>query len=291
MLEPAWMAAADVNRDGQPDLALAEHESYRAAVLLGDGTGRFHLAAGSPFFFLSAEPQHVHGIAFGDFDGDGRVDLVTANNAGQSLSVLLGDGRGRFTPAASTPVAIARLTAGLAAGDLTSDGKFDVIAPGEGAADLSVLIGDGRGGLQVLEPRTSVPTSGNAVAIAPINSDSAPDVVVAHNESALVTILLGDGRGRFSQGPALKPGHVPRSPVLRDVNGDGMTDLLLLDVQAGRVTLWHGDGRGAFRAAPESPLTVGKAPMALAVGARRLDGRLIIVTANSGGHDVTVIVR
>jgi hypothetical protein len=290
MLEPAWMATGDVNNDGFSDLALAEHESHRLAVLLGDGAARFHPAPGSPFLFLSTDPQHVHGLAFGDFNGDGRVDLVTANNAGQSLSVLVGDGRGRFSPAPSSPVPIARLTAGLAVGDLTGDGRLDVVAPGEGATDLTVLLGDGRGGLVVMEPRVPLRTSGNTVSLGAVNNDSTPDVVVAHNEDALVTILLGDGRGRFSPGPALRPGHVPRSPVLRDLNGDGMTDLLLLDVQAARLTIWLGDGAGTFRPAPDSPITVGKAPIALAA-VRKSDGRWMIATANSGGNDVSVIAR
>lgn len=281
-LEPAWMATADANGDGHPDLALAEHESYRIAVLLGDGTGRFRPADGSPFQFLFTKPQHAHGLAFGDFDGDGRVDIVTANNAGQSLSVLVGDGRGRFMTARGSPVRISRLTAGLAVGDLTGDGNLDVVAPGEGAADLTVLVGDGRGAAHVREPRVRLPTSGNAVAVGNLDRDPAPDVVVAHNESAFLTILLGDGRGGFSQGPALHPGHIARNPVLRDVNGDGATDLVLVDVQASRVTLWLGDGTGAFRAAPDSPFVVGRSPMGLAVDSRKSDGRLILVTANSG---------
>jgi FG-GAP-like repeat len=291
LIEPAWMTTGDANGDGHPDVAVAEHESHRAAVLLGDGSGRFQLAPGSPFTFLAAEPQHVHGLVFGDFDRDGHLDLVTANNARHSLSVLIGDGRGRFRPAATSPVGIARVIAGLAVADLTGDERLDLVVPGEGAADLTVLLGDGRGGLQVLTSRVKLATSGNAVAIGRINQDAFPDVAVAHNESALVTILLGDGRGDFSRGPTLTPGHLPRTPILRDVNGDGVTDLMLVDVAAGRVTVWHGDGRGDFRPAPGGSLTVGLAPMGLAVAARKSDGRLLIVTANSGGNNVTVIAR
>jgi hypothetical protein len=98
------MVAADLNRDGKIDLALASHDSYDVMVLLGNGAGRFTAAHGSPFAAKrgTATP-HTHGLAAGDFDGDACLDLVLANNADGDLSLLLGDGHGSFASGARHP--------------------------------------------------------------------------------------------------------------------------------------------------------------------------------------------
>jgi hypothetical protein len=92
---PGVLAAADLNQDSRPDLIVANFEDGTVTILLIDGGGRFHTAAGSPFV-CGASPND---IAAADFNRDGHADLAIVNTQTPFLTILLGDGRGGFRDA------------------------------------------------------------------------------------------------------------------------------------------------------------------------------------------------
>src|SRR3954452_7202476 len=100
---PGSVEVADLNGDGKPDLVVANEQSQNVTVLLGDGRGGFTAAPGSPF----AAGQQPNDVAIGDFNRDGKLDLAFANHEAKHLTVLLGDGRGRFAAAPGSPFAVA----------------------------------------------------------------------------------------------------------------------------------------------------------------------------------------
>src|SRR5258708_38305198 len=97
---PTTVVIADFNRDGKPDIAVANGADGTVTILLGDGKGKFTEAKGSPF----PAGHSPSDICVADFNGDGILDLAFANHEQKSLTVLLGDGHGGFTPAAASPV-------------------------------------------------------------------------------------------------------------------------------------------------------------------------------------------
>ncbi|MGH9793239.1 MAG: FG-GAP repeat domain-containing protein, partial [Candidatus Acidiferrales bacterium] len=143
--KPHLLAAGDFNRDGKLDLAVTEHDSNDVRVLLGDGSGRFAAAPGSPFAALTRMPPHNHGLSAGDVNGDGKLDLITSNQNDHSVSVLLGDGRGGFAPASGSPFAVGRAPYPHALADVNGDRKLDIVSPNVGGDSVSVLLGDGSG--------------------------------------------------------------------------------------------------------------------------------------------------
>src|SRR5205823_3032072 len=92
---PQFVAVADFNGDGKPDLTVANHGSSNISVLLGKGDGAIQTAVN---YGAGAGPQSV---AVGDFNGDGKPDLVVANALSGNVSLLLGKGDGTFQTAVS----------------------------------------------------------------------------------------------------------------------------------------------------------------------------------------------
>src|SRR5919202_1849863 len=140
------IAIGDVNHDRLPDVALTNHDSLNVAVMLGQRGGGFALAPGSPFAALKSGRAHNHGVAFADVNEDGHLDITTSNNNDNSVSVLLGDGKGRFTPAANSPITVASRPFYVAVADFDGDGHPDLAATHDDINLLTILLGDGRGG-------------------------------------------------------------------------------------------------------------------------------------------------
>jgi hypothetical protein len=105
------LAVADFNLDGKLDLAVANFNADfgdgNVTILLGDGSGGFSQAAGSPVISSGIRPRS---IAVADFNRDGRPDLAVANYDRRqtprfaNVTVLLGDGHGGFREAEGSPV-------------------------------------------------------------------------------------------------------------------------------------------------------------------------------------------
>ncbi len=135
------LVVSDLSGDDNPDIAaaLANGDDAEVAVLLGGRDGRF----GAPLRYpIGNDPES---IATGDFNGDGRNDLVTANINSRpvGVSVLLGVGRGRFTHAMNFPSRFAPYD--LVVRDLNADDKLDIATANPGAGSVGILAGKGNG--------------------------------------------------------------------------------------------------------------------------------------------------
>lgn len=286
------VAAGDVNKDGNPDLALTHHDSFGVVILLGTGDGRFAPAPGSPFAAHQGAKAHNHGLTLGDVNRDGSLDIATSNQDDNSVSVLLGDGRGGFGPAAGSPFAVGRAPYPHAVGDVNGDGNPDIATPNVGGNNVTVLLGDGRGGFKpAADSPHGVAARPYYVAVADVSGDGKPDLITTHDDITLVTTLLGDGRGGFSAAPA-SPFDLRRRAfklVAADVNRDGRADLIVGTEGGDSVTVLLGDGRGGYAHAAGSPYAAGRSPR-VAVADVNGDGRPDIISANQGSGTITVLL-
>jgi trimeric autotransporter adhesin len=118
--------AADLNDDGILDLAVSSQTGIltngTVSILLGKGDGTFTLASASPTVGITPFT-----IAYGDFNGDGKTDLATANNTDSTVSYLLGKGDGTFQPVIAS-IYLGQFTMNFATADVNGDGFTDVIA-------------------------------------------------------------------------------------------------------------------------------------------------------------------
>jgi hypothetical protein len=168
---PMFAALADVNRDGKPDLLVANMAANSAgawvSVLLGNGDGTFQTAVD-----YDSGGNDAVSIAVADVNGDGKPDIVVANANG--VGVLLGNGDGTF----QTAVTYGSLSGPVAVADLNGDGKPDIVV-GTGN-DVSVLLGNGDGTFQTAVTYGSGGNGASSAAVADLNGDGKPDIVVAN---------------------------------------------------------------------------------------------------------------
>jgi len=288
------MVTGDFNGDGMLDWAGAHHDHYDVLVMLGNGAGDFTAAPGSPV--TAREPgkrPHTHGLAAGDVNGDGKLDLVTANNEDDDVSVLLGNGKGGFARAPGSPFPVGRSPYPIELADVNGDGKLDVVAPnsGPGRRTVTVLLGDGRGAFRPA-PKSPFPTAGDAyfVTAADVNGDRAADLITTHDDDSLVTLLLGDGRGDFkpARGSPIDLKNAAFQVIAIDLDGDGDRDLAAAGGNG--VTVLLGDGKGLFKLAENSPFRTGKGSWRFAVADLNNDGKLDIVAGNVESDDISVLL-
>jgi len=131
------------------------------------------------------------GVAVGDFNHDGKLDMVVTNASDSSVSVLLGNGNGTFKP--QTVIAVDGRPLAVVVGDFNGDGVLDIAAL---TTDIFVLLGNGDGTFRVggMFPVGQLPTSST---VADFNHDGKLDLAVAQGQGA--DVLLGNGDGTFKR--------------------------------------------------------------------------------------------
>lgn len=261
-----FIAVGDFNGDGKLDLAVAycndtfpTTQPGAVEILLGNGDGTFNLAAASP-----ATGNTPTGIATGDFNGDGNLDLAIPNGDSNTVTILLGNGNGTFTAAASP--ATGNSPSSLAVGDFNGDGKPDLAVTNASDNTVTILLGNGDGTFKA----AASPVTGNkpsAIAAGDFNGSGKVDLAVANAAGNTITILLGNGDGTFTAttGPVIA-GPLVTPIAVADFNGDGVADLA---VGGNAPALFLGNGDGTFT--PSAPLSPFVFPIQSVVAAD-LDG-------------------
>ena len=240
---PESVAAGDFDGDGTLDLAVANNTSSgTVTVLLGTGTGGFGPAAGSPV----AVGDGPRSVVVGDFNGDGKPDLVASNHSGNDVSVLLGTGSGAFAPAAGSPVPVGTNPGLLARGDFNGDGHQDLAVPNGGGNSVTVLLGTGSGGFAPAPGSpVGVGSGPGSVAVGEFDGDGNLDLAVTDGGSNVVSVLLGTGDGGFAPaaGSPVTAGAAPYVVAVGEFDGDGLPDLAVANYVDNTVGVYLNHGR------------------------------------------------
>ncbi len=129
---PDSLKAADFNEDGILDLVVGGFlTATHIGILLGTGSGGF----GAPSF-IDAGGLFTTGVTVADLNGDGHLDLATANYSSDSISILLGNGTGAF--AAATPLAVGARPFSIAASDFDGNSTLDLAIGNFGSDNLTI---------------------------------------------------------------------------------------------------------------------------------------------------------
>jgi hypothetical protein len=282
----------DFNNDGKLDVAVLNRNLSASgpadvSILLGNGDGTFQPQVRTSFG-VSA-PSVTYMLA-GDFNGDGKLDLVASLMNGQ-IEVLPGKGDGTF----GTPIATQATTDVnadqlwfLAVGDFNGDGKLDVAVPlydiSMGTTSVAVLLGKGDFTFQA--PVTYPMQTYEYLLAADVNHDGILDLV---GDSGGPSVLLGNGDGTFQ--PEIDSGGMGVGLlVMGDFNGDGNLDAagVASNGSNGRqLVVFLGDGRGHF-----APLGTNTAlPLSSGyIGAGDFNGDGVLDLAVPGPSNVSILL-
>ncbi len=262
---PNDIAVGDFNGDGNLDLVIANTETPYLTILLGDGKGGFAPSPLSPFDTHSY--PHVHGVAVGDFNGDGKLGVVTDSWGHNQILMFLGDGHGNLLLPGRAFNTGKRPYERLRSADFNKDGKPDVVTTDLDQNAVSILLSDGKGGLHDA-PGSPFPAGAApwGVAIDDINNDGNLDLAIIPYEPEVpdrkdfgVTVLLGDGKGGFRKMPGsplpLTGCQGPDRVATGDINGDGFRDIVVSCAQNNELMIYLGSKDGSFRVSTRSVQT------------------------------------
>jgi hypothetical protein len=239
----------DLNGDGYPDVAVigTQGTTPAIAVLLNQGSSTPGILASPKLYSTTNNPQ-FYSLAAGDFNGDGKQDMLAGSSS--SLAVFYGNGDGTL----QTPQTLPSPAGGsFVAADLNQDGITDVayVASTNSAStaqSLQVLLGSSSGqftnGLNLLLNLSNTPYS--LVAAGSTNGGKNVNLALAGDN---ISILKGDGKG----GLALGQSFALTGSVTPEVRSDGTTDLAVSAALG--LTLLSGNGDGTFQGLTTQPVS------------------------------------
>ena len=272
-----------------------------------------------PINFISGEPfsgvghgdripgaANVYTFAVGDFNSDGKLDLITTNNSNLwGLGLVLGNGDGTFQP----PVEVVGnetggAFGGIVAGDFNKDGKLDfaVLWVSGGPVYVGVYLNDGFGHF-TLNSYYSIGTAGynvpRSLATADVNGDGNLDLVAPDRSNWAVAVFYGKGDGTFPTSAefpaAVASQSAPTAVAVGDVNKDGKLDVVVASATGccpwgGGITVLLNNGNGTFASPVLYSDPMGVDNGLVVVADVNLDGKLDVVESSEGGFNVAVFL-
>jgi uncharacterized protein (DUF2141 family) len=261
---PKGIVVADFNGDGKLDIAVSNFDQNTIAVFLNNGEGNFAppitVPIITPVHLDSSLGLNIGSLAVGDFNEDGKPDLVVSTIAGNQASiVLLGNGDGTFSHQSPIPNSFGFLSARVV--DLNGDGHQDLVFAMDGGIGVSLGNGDGTFSAMTGLPSGSFPGLYFGLAVADFNGDGKPDIAATDFGSPFggfgtLVFYAGNGDGTFAAPTAvtLSISSFPGSLASGDFNGDGKQDLLI--GFPGLALIAPGNGDGTFNLGFDSLLFV-----------------------------------
>lgn len=234
-------------------------------------------------------------VAIGDFNLDGKPDLVVTYNSttATKLSVLLGNGDGTFQPKADYTTATNPL--GAAIGDFNRDGFPDLVVTNYSANSISIFFnkadGTGTFNAKIDYPVASSPYG---VAVTDLNGDTIQDLVVTRYGTSYVAVLIGKNDGTFNAAVSLSTATNPISVSVGDFNSDGKQDLAVTcyGSSSSCVSVLKGKGDGTFYAKVNYPTIAAGVvanPYDLTLGDFNKDGITDLAVPNYTTNNLSIL--
>ena len=293
--KPGSVVLADFNSDGKLDVAVSNFSSNTISVFLNKADGTFLSPIISP---IQITALGLGPIAEGDFNKDGKADLVVGTIAGsQADIVLLGNGNGTFRQLSPIPNSFGFFHARVV--DLNGDGHQDLVTGDNGNISVFLGHGDGTFSAGTFLPSGSFPGAYLGIVVGDFNGDNKLDIVACDAVSSPVGALVfyaGRGDGTFQMPTSANlVSSFPGSLASGDFNGDGKKDLLI--GFPGDAFIVPGNGDGTFQEGLSSLVSVYSTKnfsttngLTVVTADLDLDGKPDALVADYGGGILTLVL-
>ncbi|AFV00922.1 FG-GAP repeat domain-containing protein [Simiduia agarivorans] len=277
------VSTGDFNADGKQDLVIASYSDNQIFVYLNNAHNQL-TRTGS--FSAGESPTDM---AIADVDSDGYLDIAIANHETSYITLLLGDGKGNFTPAPESPMklGIKPHPHAVLLKDINGDRVADLIV--DSRDDDSVLVIPGLLDGQFALPGTRVDVGGDpyrGFAVDDINGDGAPDIVTPNE--ANIGIAINAGADMAFSLTTLNQSEPPFAIALADMNGDGNPDVVAA-TNRDSLTVIPGDGQGTFITSKKTLIKTASGAKQIAIGDVNGDKIDDLLVSSWSGEVVLVI--
>jgi hypothetical protein len=280
--QPIAVGTGDFNGDGFPDLVCADFGDQTVIVYTNNGLGGFGPYSTNTLA-VSAGPLAV---AVADVNGDGRPDIITANEVNNTISILTNSGAGSFV--LSTNLTGLSMPFAVVATDLNNDSRKDLVVANYGNNSLSVFTNNGNG---VFALASSLSTGPNpmAVAVADLNGDGRPDLISANYGGGTLSVFTNKGAGQFALWSTPVPTGNVHDVLAADLYGNGTMQLACVDYTGSLLRILTNNGSGVFTTA--SSYNTGPGPISVIATDLNNDGSIDLVCADNNTNYLLVMTN
>ncbi|WP_413168347.1 FG-GAP-like repeat-containing protein [Capilliphycus salinus ALCB114379] len=240
---PVITETADIDSDGNTDVVLINSEFNEFGVgYEGDSLSVLFNRTDDSVLTLTAG-EGVTDVVAADIDGDGDVDLATANEVEDTVSVLFNLGNIRFTSAFTFDVGDRPVS--IVADDFDGNGTIDLATSNFGSDTVSVLRNSGNG---FFAPATTFETNEfpSTMSSADLDGDGDFDLVMRNSvffddgdrEGNSISVLLNNGNATFNSPLSFTVGEVPVGLIVEDLDGNGKLDIATSNFDSQDVTVY-----------------------------------------------------
>ncbi|WP_246096603.1 FG-GAP-like repeat-containing protein [Paenibacillus sinopodophylli] len=290
--DPYSLALADLDGDGDLDLAVGCSEAAQVSILLNN-------SAGSVLSLQAADRYAVQGsysqVVIADFNSDHKLDVVAANydefgNNVNFSSILLGRGDGTLLASVNYDVNGSQPSS-VTSFDFDGDGNLDIATANFNSNNVSIMRGNGKG--QFAAAINYVVGSKPVQLLSvDLNLDGKPDLVIANSGDNTITRLLNDGTGSFISKNVVSStvsGSKARTITVADFNGDHNPDLAVAHTGSNHLSVLLGDGNGDFQIQDHPVDNRIASPNSIVSGHFNDDDKIDLAIANKGTKKVYIL--
>jgi len=273
--EPHAVVVADFNLDGLPDFATAQFAGSSQFILDDLSIVLATPAGGYEPPLLVKGGRAFTDLGVGDFDLDGRPDIVATNQLDPWLRIF--DNASGWTWCGAQGAIVADA---LAVGDMNGDGRPDVVVADSWTSQARVFLTDA-GGCPTAPLSFATGEGPIDVDVADFDGDGVLDVVTCNQSDGTLSLLRGDGTGALLPATSFALGSMPTALVAADLDADGDSDVAVSTFSPDSVLPLLGDGAGGLTGGASTSF-VDTTPTRLVAADLDADGNTDLVTALKG---------